>query len=129
MTHIRTLSAWSESIKSRDVVCTQCKATTGLVAHHIRPKSQYPELKYKLDNGVTLCVDCHRLHHKDNPVTGIGVGVVGKVAMRKTISELQKKLSALENNGKHRCKRCAILEERNANLKAANVKLRKSVDN
>jgi predicted RNase H-like nuclease (RuvC/YqgF family) len=60
-----------------------------LVAHHVKPKSQYPELKFDLENGVTLCVDCHKDHHKKHPVKGIGRDVVGKVALKKRIKELE----------------------------------------
>ena len=30
-----------------------------LQAHHIRPKSLYPELAYELRNGIMLCLSCH----------------------------------------------------------------------
>ena len=30
-----------------------------LQAHHIRPKSLYPDLALNLDNGIMLCLGCH----------------------------------------------------------------------
>jgi hypothetical protein len=89
MRKLRTLIEWSAAVKARDCKCVECGATTALVAHHVKPKSQYPELKFDLENGVTLCVDCHKDHHKKHPVTGIGKDVVGKVALKKRIKELE----------------------------------------
>jgi hypothetical protein len=89
MRKLRTLIEWSAAVKARDCKCIECGAITALVAHHVKPKSQYPELKFDLENGVTLCVDCHKDHHKKHPVKGIGKDVVGKVALKKRIKELE----------------------------------------
>jgi hypothetical protein len=51
---------WRASIYVRDgYVCQCCSKQGKLNAHHLYPFSDYPELRYKLDNGITLCVDCH----------------------------------------------------------------------
>ena len=34
-----------------------------LQAHHIVPVSSDPSLAFDLENGMTLCVECHRDHH------------------------------------------------------------------
>lgn len=94
MRKLRTLIEWSTAVKARDCKCVECSATTALVAHHVRPKSQYPELKFDLENGVTLCVDCHKDHHKKHPVIGIGKDVVGKVALKKRIKEQEEIIAA-----------------------------------
>jgi hypothetical protein len=96
MRKLRTLIEWSTAVKARDCKCVECNATTALVAHHVKPKSQYPELKFDLENGVTLCVDCHKDHHKKHPVKGIGKDVVGKVALKKRIKELEEVVSAYQ---------------------------------
>jgi hypothetical protein len=35
--------------------------TSDIHAHHIYPIKKYPQLCLKTGNGITLCVDCHRL--------------------------------------------------------------------
>jgi hypothetical protein len=43
-----------------DFTCQDCGATgVYLEAHHIRPWRDYPELRYEVSNGITLCKPCH----------------------------------------------------------------------
>lgn len=53
---------WREAIFKRDKwTCRWCYKIGGkLNADHIKPFSLYPELRFALDNGRTLCVDCHK---------------------------------------------------------------------
>lgn len=71
---------WRTSVFKRDnYVCIGCKRIGGkLQAHHIKEWCNYPELRYKIGNGVTLCVECHRktdnygLHKKIHNNTIVG---------------------------------------------------------
>lgn len=49
-----------EVFKRDDFTCQTCGAKTNLEAHHIKQVIFHPHLIYDIDNGVTLCHDCHR---------------------------------------------------------------------
>jgi|SaaInlV_100m_DNA_2_1039680.scaffolds.fasta_scaffold22548_2 hypothetical protein len=56
---------WVQSVYKRDnYTCQDCGACNCKVnAHHIKEGHGFPELRYDVDNGVCLCVKCHRLRH------------------------------------------------------------------
>jgi len=61
------LQYWAALVKHRDgYKCTQCKSEVELHAHHIKQYKDHPELRLDLNNGLTLCANCHRKHHKEN---------------------------------------------------------------
>ena len=60
MLEIRSDRQWRREVRQRDGdACRVCRETINLHAHHIRPRSRYPELALELDNGITLCGNCH----------------------------------------------------------------------
>lgn len=59
---------WRKRIFERDgYTCSNCgERGCYLNADHIKPFAYFPKLRYKLSNGRTLCVPCH----KDTPTYG-----------------------------------------------------------
>lgn len=53
---------WRKAVYERDnYTCQFCGVRgTQLNADHIKPWSLFPDLRYDLENGRTLCVPCHR---------------------------------------------------------------------
>ena len=57
---------WINKCFERDnFTCQDCKIQfleKGLLdVHHLKSKSRYPELKFDVNNGITLCPNCHRV--------------------------------------------------------------------
>lgn len=53
---------WRKAVFQRDdYTCVICKQRGGwLEADHIKAFAHYPEHRFDINNGRTLCVDCHR---------------------------------------------------------------------
>ncbi len=61
---------WRKLVVDKDGwKCVLCGKKTSLVAHHIQCYWEYPELRFDLDNGITLCRSCHTNVHLNKVIT------------------------------------------------------------
>lgn len=53
---------WRTAVFQRDdYTCQDCGIVGGRIqAHHVQAFKSHPELRHVLDNGLTLCADCHK---------------------------------------------------------------------
>ena len=61
-------TAWRKAIRLRDKHTCQwpnCFSKKKIQVHHILPWSQYPGLRYHLDNGICLCKTHHNFIKND----------------------------------------------------------------
>ncbi len=58
------LSRWVSMVKSRDnFTCQKCNSSKEVCAHHILTWSRYLEQRFNVNNGITLCKNCHNEYH------------------------------------------------------------------
>lgn len=49
--------------KKDDFTCKKCGDKKDIQAHHIMPWAKHIDLRYDINNGITLCKICHRKFH------------------------------------------------------------------
>jgi len=55
---------WRQVILDRDSYkCQKCGCSEKLHVHHIKEFKDYPELRWDINNGITVCVSCHEKIH------------------------------------------------------------------
>ena len=61
------LITWRNKVNKRDnYICVKCgKKSDYIHTHHILSFTDYPSERYKIENGITLCEDCHIKFHKE----------------------------------------------------------------
>ncbi len=61
-------SEWKKAVKERDAYkCQKCDAVKNLHAHHIVPWKTDINLRFEIDNGITLCGRCHIIEEPRHP--------------------------------------------------------------
>ena len=63
------LDRWAMDVKKRDgYICRECgcKNSSYIQAHHIKDVLNNNNLKFNINNGVSLCIKCHAKKHNDD---------------------------------------------------------------
>lgn len=62
---------WRKAVLIRDEYCCQLcidKTAEDLEAHHIKGFASFPELRFDVNNGLTICEPCHKYIHRTDHV-------------------------------------------------------------
>jgi len=78
---------WRLKVYKRDrYKCQLCGRMGNVNAHHIKRKIDFPDLTYRLDNGITLCTQCHyTITGKEKIVESLFRRIVNKTLSTKDI--------------------------------------------
>lgn len=66
----KLLAEWSKRVRAGGK-CEVCGATAFLNGHHVLAKEAYPALRYCPQNGVSLCVTCHKFGPRSAHKNGV----------------------------------------------------------
>lgn len=56
---------WRVGVIRRDSTCQCCGTLQNRHAHHINHATYFPEQRFDVENGITLCDTCHSHFHND----------------------------------------------------------------
>jgi len=91
--------AWADRIKARDGhLCQLCrKPHRVLNAHHLLPKSVYPQYQYELWNGICLDFRCHKVDRKSPHLDPFGFIKFMKIYKADQYDRIMEELDSMDN--------------------------------
>ena len=93
---------WRQSVYQRDNFTCQCcgrnSNEVSLNAHHILNFSDYEDLRYDVDNGITLCEECHSINYPNSFHSIYGVSNNTKEQLDEYINNIKKINLTIQND-------------------------------
>ena len=59
----REYRIWRVQVIRRDKVCQVCGSNERRQSHHVNSGSYFPDERFDISNGITLCYSCHMQYH------------------------------------------------------------------
>ena len=97
------ISDWAMEIIKRDEKCVVCKTKKDLEAHHVFHVNPKDKIYYDINNGVTLCNDCHNKYHE---LYGVDCSIKNLLDLQRRIGGSNTKRLKKENKRLKKVIRC-----------------------
>lgn len=88
---------WRKAVLKRDnYECKKCFSSEKLCVHHVKCWKKFPELRFDVENGLTLCRQCHGKAHREELLERLknivpwNKGMKMSAAHRKKLSDAHK---------------------------------------
>lgn len=82
------LVAWSRKVRERDDYTCQVTGIRDVennIAHHRAPRGRRPDLRYSIDNGITVTQNIHHWIHFINPTEATKLGLLSNETYEKAM--------------------------------------------
>ena len=85
---------WKTAVKHRDgSACRRCGFKGNLHVHHIKPFDQYPQFALVIENGLTLCGNCHSILSGKEETTDLRLFLEGDAKIDQQLRAIEGKFS------------------------------------
>lgn len=101
---------WQAAVRERDGrLCQRCGVFEEHIhTHHIALRSQRPDLKHVVDNGICLCGSCHRWVHAHPKEAKVGGFISDERYGIKMLEQQAANISRAKDRGRHQVVKCTI---------------------
>jgi uncharacterized phage protein (TIGR02220 family) len=95
--HSYEYEKWKNAVYERDgYACRECGSDQDIHAHHIKSFIDYPELRFDVDNGITLCRECHMKIHNSITEQNRGITEQNRVVTEANLKDKGKRIKEKE---------------------------------
>ena len=88
------INDWANNVIDRDCKCVICNSKKNLEAHHVFKVNPEDKIYYDINNGVTLCKECHDKYHESY---GLNCNIKNLLELKHKIGDNKTKKLKKEN--------------------------------